>query len=145
MIEIVSNTIDREAVLSFVASPAAGSLVTFDGRVRDHARGKRVVSIFYEAYEPMALRELAEIRRQAMERWPLTEVGIVHRIGHLELEETSVFIAVSSPHRNEGFEACRFIIDTIKARVPIWKKEFYKDGDVWVDGSFETIDLNPSN
>jgi len=138
MIEIVKQPIDCEAVVRFVASPASGSLITFDGRVRDHTRGKRVTSLFYEAYEDMARNQMAAIRRQAMEQWPLTEVGIVHRVGQLEIGETSVFVAVSSPHRKEGFEACRFIIDTIKTSVPIWKKEFSEDGEFWVDGSHGT-------
>jgi molybdopterin synthase catalytic subunit len=135
MINLVRQPIDREAVIESVTNNSAGALVTFEGRVRDHARGKKVTSLFYEAYGEMALRQLEEIRTQAMERWPLVEIGIVHRVGHLDLGETSVFIAVSSVHRKEGFEACRFIIDTIKARVPIWKKEFYEDGEVWVDPS----------
>jgi len=134
MIEIVKHPIDREAVVRFVSNPASGSLVTFDGRVRDHARGKGVTSILYEAYEGMACVQMAKIRQQALERWPISEVAVVHRIGHMEIGETSIFIAVSSAHRKEGFEACRFIIDTIKTKVPIWKKEFYVDGDVWVDG-----------
>jgi len=131
MIEIVKQAVDCEAVIKFVASPSSGSLVTFDGRVRNHARGKRVTSLFYEAYEEMALRQMEDIRRQAMERWPVSQVGIVHRVGPLTIGETSVFIAVASAHRKEGFEACQFIIDTIKVRVPIWKKEFYEDGEVW--------------
>lgn len=133
MIEISSQPIDREAVVDSVADSGSGSLVTFDGRVRDHARGKRVVSLFYEAYEEMARRQMAEIRVQAMKRWPVAEIAVVHRIGHLEIGETSIFIAVSSAHRKEGFEACRFVIDSIKAKVPIWKKEFYEDGEIWVD------------
>lgn len=135
MIELVSQPIDREAVIEHVASPVAGALVTFEGRVRDHARGKRVTSLFYEAYQEMALRQLREIGEEALNRWPLVKIGIVHRLGHLELGETSIFIAVSSVHRREAFEACRFIIDTIKEKVPIWKKEFYEDGEVWIDGS----------
>ncbi len=133
MIEIVERPIDREAVLKFVGGSRAGSLVTFDGRVRDHSRGKEVISLFYAAYEKMAKCQMATIRRQAMAKWPGTEIGVVHRIGHLEIGETSIFIAVSSPHRRAGFEACRFVIDEIKEKVPIWKKEFYRDGAIWVD------------
>ena len=134
MIEIVQHPIDREEIVRSVSNPSSGSIVTFDGRVRDHARGKGVTSLFYEAYEEMARVQMSRIRLQTLERWPITEVAIVHRIGHLEIGETSIFIAVSSGHRKEGFEACRFIIDTIKTKVPIWKKEFYEDGEIWVDG-----------
>lgn len=133
MIRVTEEPIDRQAVVNSLASTESGSLVTFDGRVRDHAHGKNVTGLFYEAYEEMAQTELEEIRRRAMEKWPIAGIGIVHRIGLLEIGDTSVFIAVSSAHRHEGFEACRFIIDTIKTRVPIWKKEFYEDGEVWVD------------
>ena len=134
MIRIVNHSVNHQAVIDAVSDSGAGSIVTFDGRIRDHARGRRVTSLFYEAYERMAERQMTKIRLQAMERWPLCAVAIVHRIGHLEIGETSVFIAVSSAHRGEGFEACRYIIDTIKAEVPIWKKEFYEDGEIWVDG-----------
>lgn len=133
MIEIVERPIDREAIIKLVARPGSGSLVTFDGRVRNHAHGKRVTSLFYEAFERMARRQMQKIRSQAMERWPIEELVIVHRVGHLQVGETAIFIAVSSAHRKEGFEACRFVIDTIKAKVPIWKKEFYEDGEVWVE------------
>ena len=135
MIQITKERIDRKAVVNSIAGSESGSLVTFDGRVRDHAREKKVTGLFYEAYEEMAHTELEKIRRQAMQKWPVAEIGIVHRIGRLEIGETSVFIAVASAHRREGFEACRFIIDTIKTSVPIWKKEFYEDGEIWVDHS----------
>jgi molybdopterin synthase catalytic subunit len=133
MIQITKEVIDRLAVVDLVTGPESGSVVTFDGRVRDHARGKMVTGLFYEVYEEMAKNELEEIQRQALKRWPISRIGIVHRVGRLEIGETSVFIAVSSAHRREGFEACRFIIDNIKTRVPIWKKEFYEDGEVWVE------------
>jgi molybdopterin synthase catalytic subunit len=134
MIEIVSQPIDRDAVIDSVSNPAAGALVTFDGRVRDQARGRQVTSLFYEAYLDMALRQMEKIRSEAIQRWSLVAVGIVHRVGHLEIGESSIFVAVSAAHRKEAFEACHFIIDVIKTRVPIWKKEFYEDGEVWVEG-----------
>jgi molybdopterin synthase catalytic subunit len=133
MIRIVSQTIDKNSVIDAVADPGAGALVTFDGRVRNQARGKRVVSLFYEAYEEMALRQMEEIQSEALTQWPHSKIAIVHRVGHLEIGESSIFLAVSSAHRREAFEACQFLIDTIKVRVPIWKKELYEDGEVWVD------------
>lgn len=133
MIRIVETPIDRAQVVRAVASPESGAIVTFDGAVRNHARGRRVIHLYYETYPEMALRELERIRAQALGRWPLHGLAIVHRVGRLEIGETSVFIAVSAPHRREAFEACRFAIDTLKTTVPIWKKEHYEDGEVWVE------------
>lgn len=133
MIEIVQEEIRLESVLAQLENPASGAWVLFDGRVRDHARGKRVTHLFYETYDAMARKELAKIREAAMRRWPLTELAIVHRVGRLEIGDSSVLIAAASPHRADAFEACRFAIDTLKTTVPIWKKEFYEDGEVWVE------------
>lgn len=133
MIRLVSEPIDPQAVVQAVSSPQAGAVVTFDGVVRNHARGKEVTHLYYEAYPEMAWAQMRKIRQQAMERWPLTGMAIVHRIGRLEIGESSVFIAVSSPHRKDAFEACRFAIDTLKQCVPIWKKEHYRDGEVWIE------------
>ncbi len=134
MIEIVQSTIDRRQVVDSVAGPGSGAIVTFDGTVRDNARGKPVTHLYYDAYSEMALKELQKIRHQAMQRWPLDEMSIVHRIGRMEIGESSVFVAVSSAHRGDAFEACRFAIDTLKTTVPIWKKEHYQDGEVWIEG-----------
>ena len=134
MIDLVTTPIDQEDVVRNVASPRAGAVVTFDGVVRDHARGKSVTHLFYEAYPEMAKTEMARIREQALEKWPLQEMAIVHRTGRLEIGESSVFIAVASAHRADAFEACRFAIDTLKTSVPIWKKEHYEDGEVWIEG-----------
>jgi molybdopterin synthase catalytic subunit len=134
VIELVTTPIDRDQVVRTVASPKAGAVVTFDGIVRDHARGKSVTHLFYEAYPEMAKTEMAKIREQALERWPLQGLAIVHRTGRLEIGESSVFIAVASAHRADAFEACRFAIDTLKTSVPIWKKEHYEDGEVWIEG-----------
>ena len=135
MIEIVTSPIDPKQVVEAVSSPAAGAVVTFDGTIRNHARGKPVTHLFYEAYAPMALKELKKIQREAMRRWPLQKMALVHRLGRMEIGESSVFIAVSAAHRADAFEACRFAIDTLKTNVPIWKKEFYEDGEVWIEGS----------
>lgn len=135
MIEIVHSPIDPKRVMDAVSSPAAGAVVTFDGTIRNHARGKPVTHLFYEAYGPMALKELQKIQSEALKRWPLQKLAVVHRLGRMEIGESSVFIAVSAAHRGDAFEACRFVIDTLKTTVPIWKKEFYEDGEVWIEGS----------
>lgn len=134
MIELVTTPIDRDQVVRKVASSRAGAVVTFDGVVRDHARGKTVTHLFYEAYPEMAKAEMSKIREQGLERWSLQGLAIVHRTGRLEIGESSVFIAVASAHRADAFEACRFVIDTLKTSVPIWKKEHYQDGEVWIEG-----------
>lgn len=134
MIRIVHNTIDREQVIQSVSSTQSGALVTFDGVVRDHARGKQVDHLFYEAFPEMATKEIEKIKMEAMRRWSLSGMAIVHRVGRMEIGETSVFIAVAASHRREAFEACHFAIDTLKTAVPIWKKEYYQDGEVWIEG-----------
>jgi molybdopterin synthase catalytic subunit len=134
VIELVTTPIDRDQVVHSVASAKAGAVVTFDGIVRNHARGKPVTHLYYEAYPEMAKTEMAKIREQALKRWPLHGLSIVHRTGRLGIGESSVFIAVASAHRADGFEACRFVIDTLKTSVPIWKKEHYEDGEVWIEG-----------
>ncbi|MEE8584599.1 MAG: molybdenum cofactor biosynthesis protein MoaE [Acidobacteriota bacterium] len=134
MVEITQHPIDPQAMVAKVAAEKAGALVTFDGVVRNQARGKRVTHLFYEGYSPMALKELERIRQEALKRWPGTRVAIAHRLGRLEIGESSVFIAVSSAHRAAAFEACRHVIDTLKTSVPIWKKEHYEDGETWIEG-----------
>lgn len=134
MIRIVEGKINHQAIVDSVATAEAGAVVTFDGVVRNNARGKNVTHLFYEAYPELAYRELEKIRNEAMQRWPIRSISIVHRVGHLEIGESSVLIAVSAAHRHDAFEACRYAIDTLKTMVPIWKKEFYEDGEVWVEG-----------
>ncbi len=134
MVEITQQPIDPQAVVAKVASEEAGAVVTFDGVVRNHARGKRVTHLFYEGYSPMALKEMQRIREGTLKRWQGTKVAIVHRLGRLEIGESSVFIAVSSAHRSAAFEACRNVIDQLKSSVPIWKKEHYEDGETWIEG-----------
>ena len=111
-----------------------GAIVTFDGFVRNESHGRRTLYLEYEAYEPMALAKMKEIGQLIHEKFSIDRVAIVHRLGRLEIGETSVFIAVSAPHRAAAFEACRFAIDTLKRTVPIWKKEYFEDGAVWADG-----------
>ncbi len=134
MIRIVEHEIDREETIRSVSSNRSGAVVTFDGTVRDNARGKQVLHLYYESFPEMAVNEIEKIHDAAMRRWPLQGMAVVHRIGRMEIGESSVFIAVSSAHRKDAFEACRFAIDTLKTTVPIWKKEHYENGDVWIEG-----------
>ncbi len=127
--------IHLDPLIRQVQRHADGAVVTFLGTVRETSEGRRVVSMEYHAYEPMAARELEAIRAEVRERWGLEGVAIVHRLGHLQLGEVSVAIVVASPHRADAFEACRHAIERIKAVVPIWKKEHFAEGDeAWVPG-----------
>lgn len=126
------EVIDPRLVESLVAAPAVGGIVTFSGTVRNNARGKQVVALDYEAYEPVAEKLLARIGDEAREQWSIERIAIVHRTGRLEVGEISVVIAASATHRAEAFAACQYAIDRIKEIVPIWKKEFYEDGSHWV-------------
>ena len=134
MIRIVGGPIDRNAVIEGASSSKAGAIVTFDGVVRDHARGKKVTHLYYEAYPEMAEKEMKKIRQETIKRWSLEGMAMAHRTGRLEIGDSSVFIAISSAHRAEAFEACRFAIDSLKTTVPIWKKEHYEDGEIWIEG-----------
>ena len=134
MIRIVDGPIDRNAVIEGASSSKAGAIVTFDGVVRNHARGKKVTHLFYEAYPEMAEKEMKKIRQETLERWSLEGMAMAHRTGRLEIGDSSVFIAISAAHRAEAFEACRFAIDSLKTTVPIWKKEHYEDGEIWIEG-----------
>jgi molybdopterin synthase catalytic subunit len=131
-VRLVRDPIDLAALQA--VTPADGALCLFVGVVRDENGGRRVLRLEYEAYEDMALPLMDKIAAEARERWRITDVRIVHRLGRLEVGEASVVVAVASPHRREAFEACRYAIDTLKATVPIWKKEFYGDGEVWLEG-----------
>ena len=133
MIELTHHAIDPAAVLRHVSSNQAGAVVLFLGTTREFTDGRRTLSLDYECYPAMAQRKLAELERRARERWPLVECAIVHRLGHLELAEASIAIAVSAAHRQVAFEAGQWLIDTIKEVVPIWKKENWADGtSQWV-------------
>jgi molybdopterin synthase catalytic subunit len=116
------------------ASPKDGAWCLFVGVVRDENAGRAVAHLEYEAYEEMAQSELEAIESETRRRWPVSDVRIVHRLGRLEIGEASVAVAVASPHRTEAFAACRYAIDALKLSVPIWKKEFYADGAVWLEG-----------
>ncbi len=130
LICLVDHPIDLAVLLG--TSPQDGAACLFVGVVRNEHEGRRVERLEYEAYEEMALPLMKEIAAEAKRRFSVTEVRLVHRVGRLEIGEASVAVAVASPHRAEAFDACRFAIDTLKAKVPIWKKEHYADGTAWL-------------
>lgn len=132
MIKIVENQIDVSALLAEVQHFEAGAFDLFLGTVRNYSNQKTVIRLEYEAHKSMAVSEMKKIASQAKKKWPVKALAIVHRIGVLEIGEIAVAIAVATPHRKEAFEACEFIIDTLKETVPIWKKEFYQDGESWI-------------
>ena len=130
-IRLVREPIDLPSLTA--TAPGDGALCLFVGVVRNQNRGRTVLHLEYEAYEEMALPLMAEIGAEARRRWPVTELRMVHRLGRLGIGEASVAVAVASPHRAEAFAAGRFLIDTLKATVPIWKKEYYADGSAWLE------------
>ena len=130
---ISEQALDEDEVAARVEGPDAGGVVSFVGRVRDHARGHSIEHLEYEAYPAMAEREMEKIVDEAAEKWPGTRVAIAHRVGHLEIGDAAVVVVAASAHRAEAFEACRFAIDTLKVTVPIWKREVATDGAYWVD------------
>ncbi|HEX9067702.1 MAG TPA: molybdenum cofactor biosynthesis protein MoaE [Ktedonobacterales bacterium] len=137
IVRITREPLDQtamDALETAIMHPGAGGLVTFEGIVRDHARGKRVRWLEYEAYPEMAEREMRVIVAEIATRWQTDAIAMVHRVGRLAVGERAVVVRVACAHRAEAFEACRYGIDTLKATVPIWKKEIYEDGEEWVEG-----------
>lgn len=133
MIRLTSEPIDYHALTEAVRRPGCGGVVLFLGTVRDLTGDQVTVALDYEAYRPMAERKLAELEAETRARWPVGEVALVHRLGHLTVGEVSVAVAVSCPHRAEAFDACRYAIDRLKQIVPVWKKETRADGHTdWV-------------
>ncbi len=124
--------IDVERIIRETGTRSDGALVSFTGRARNRSEGKEVLKLEYELYESMARKELEKIVDNAMEKWELSCCTVIHRYGTVNIGEASIVIAVSSPHRQDSFSACMFIIDEIKMKVPVWKKEFYSDGSVWI-------------
>ena len=118
--------------LDFVSSPDCGGINVFVGNVRNSTQEKLVKRLEFEGYEPMAISEMRKIAEQMLERWPVKKLSIHHRLGTLQIGESAVIIAVAAPHRDAAFKACRYAIDTLKETVPIWKKEVFEDGEVWV-------------
>jgi len=132
--KIVRERIETQALIESIKQPEDGAAIVFEGIVRNHTRGRQTLYLDYEAYEEMALKKLEALAEEAMAEYKVRDVGIVHRLGRIEIGETSVLIVVASAHRAAAFEACRWVIDTLKRTVPIWKKEYFEDGAVWADG-----------
>ena len=132
--EITREVIDIAGLRARLLGGESGAVVIFDGVARDNTKGRRTLYLEYEGYTEMALRTLAQIGREVHEQWPINRVGIIHRLGRIEITESSVVICVTSAHRRVAFEACHYAIDRLKKIVPIWKKEYFEDGAVWVEG-----------
>jgi MoaE-MoaD fusion protein len=143
--EIVRERIQTERILESMKHGEDGAVVTFEGIVRNHTRNRRTLFLDYEAYEPMALNQMNSLAEKALANYKIRDIAIIHRLGRLEIGETSVLIAVASAHRGAAFDACRFVIDTLKRTVPIWKKEHFTDGVVWADGEPFPEELRASN
>jgi MoaE-MoaD fusion protein len=139
LILLVHDPIDTNELVRHVRAGADGAIVTFDGCVRNQSHGRPTLYLDYEAYESMALAKMREIAAEVHTKFPIDRVAIAHRLGRLQIGETSVFITVSAPHRAAAFEACRYAIDTLKRSVPIWKKEYFEDGAVWADGELPPV------
>lgn len=132
MIAITDKPIDIQAAINAAQNDGAGAVNVFIGTVRNKTADKQVVSLDYEAYDPMAKKEIQKIVDRATEKWPVLKAVVIHRKGLLKIGDAAVVIAVSTPHRKASFEACEFIIDTLKQTVPIWKKEIFEGGEEWV-------------
>jgi molybdopterin synthase catalytic subunit len=132
MFEITSQAIDIQSVIDYTSHDTAGAVNVFIGTVRSHSFGKNVIKLEYEAFDSMAIKKMKELVAQASEKWPIKKAAIVHRKGELQIGEVAVAMAVACPHRAEAFAACQWLIDNLKQVVPIWKKEHYTDGAVWV-------------
>ncbi|HME31985.1 MAG TPA: molybdenum cofactor biosynthesis protein MoaE [Terriglobales bacterium] len=131
---IVREPIQTATTVAAIKHPEDGAVAIFDGIVRNHSRGRRTLYLDYTAYEPMALRQMEQLAQQALAKYAIRDVRIVHRLGQLQIGESSVYIAVAAAHRAAAFDACRWLIDTLKKTVPIWKKEYFEDGAIWADG-----------
>lgn len=134
LIQLTHEPLDRNALIAAVSHPSVGGIAIFEGVVRDNARGKEVRHLEYDLYPEMAEQQIRIIIQEAAQRWGVEHVAVAHRFGRLEIGEASVIIVVATPHRAEAFEACRYIIDTLKTTVPIWKKEVATNGETWVEG-----------
>ena len=131
---IQAEPIDAQGIVAELKRGEDGAVTVFDGIVRNNTRGRRTLYLVYESYATMAIAEMEKLAERAIGDFKVRDVRIVHRLGHLDIGDTSVLVAVASAHRGATFDACRFIIDTLKKTVPIWKKEFFEDGAVWADG-----------
>ena len=140
MYEIVQDILDARRLTQMVASNRDGAVVTFAGIVRGKNRGKKVLFLEYEAYPEMAIRMMKRIGDEIQKTWGLTSVAMQHRVGRLNVGETSVLIVVSAPHRDDAFAACQYAINRFKRIVPVWKKEIFEDGELWIEGPVETVE-----
>ena len=132
MIELNREPLDIKKAIDYVSDGSVGGIDMFIGTVRDSTKGKRVIALEFEAYEKMAISEFEKIVIEVIEQWPIHKIAILHALGKKPIGELAVVIAVSAAHRDAAFKACRYIIDTLKKTVPIWKKEIFEDGEVWV-------------
>jgi molybdopterin synthase catalytic subunit len=132
-VEITEQPLDPAALVRFAEAPEMGAVVTFSGNVRNHNRGRTVEYLEYDAYRPMAEKQLRAIAQEAVERWNC-RIAIQHRVGRLEIGDPSVIVVAACAHRGHAFEACRYAIDTLKERVPIWKREVWEGGEAWIEG-----------
>jgi len=132
-IVLTSEKLDLTTCNAFVQDDACGGIALFVGTVRNHTKGKEVKRLDFSAYEPMAIKEMYKIAEQALEKFSISKIAIHHAIGNLHIGDIPVIIAVSSAHRGAAFDACQFAIDTLKETVPIWKKEHFEDGEIWVN------------
>lgn len=133
MVLLTTDSLDSQVAIDHVMTDADGAYVLFVGVVRDHAKGRKVTGLEYQVYAPMAEKQMARLVEEVQSRWNLKS-AILHRYGAIPVGEAAVVVCVASPHRAEAFEACRWLIDTLKADVPIWKKEFAADGTYWIEG-----------
>jgi molybdopterin synthase catalytic subunit len=132
MVAITQSELDIKVITEKVYNDQSGAVSVFVGNVRNATNGRNVLRLEFETYEKMALLEMQKIVDKAKEKWPITAASIVHRTGSLAIGDTAVIIAVATPHRTDSFAACQYMIDTLKQTVPIWKKEIFEDGEVWV-------------
>jgi molybdopterin synthase catalytic subunit len=132
MFRVVRAPIDLQELVRYVTDPSAGAIATFIGTTRNNNEGRKVIALDYDAYPEMAEKELKRIGEDAKKKWRIERMAIIHRIGPVEITEASVMIAVSAAHRDDAFQACRFAIEEIKKTVPIWKKEVFEGGEVWI-------------
>ena len=143
MIQITYESLNPRPATASVRRDSNGAVVTFLGTTRRTSMGKTVLYLEYEGYVPMALKKLREIADEVSDKWPIQDISILHRIGRLEIEDISLVVAIASPHRKEAFQACGYVVDRIKETVPIWKKEVFEDGQVWVGCQSHAVTAAP--
>lgn len=142
---LTTKPLDISSIARRIVPPECGATVTLDGYVRQFTKRRETLYLVYEAYEPMALKEMEKLIKTAYEHFEISNIGIVHRLGKLEIGESSVVISVAAPHRKAAFAACEWLIRELKRSVPIWKKEVYADGEEWIEGGGELFEEHPSS